>query len=372
MVNWTKKTPLFNEPRRSKEIWIREYNGKTEEFPVELYLGKKTDLLKLKKSIINDLDEKIAYYRDSRKELYAQEDMEYVSSCPVTGISSEECTPVANIYGAQYVQSPDTGHVFVKFRPGHQAINNFYLNNVTYAATYTDKSAAESRLEAIAVPWCDWTLQVYEQNYGKKPKRILDVGSGAGHFVEACKRRGIEAQGIELSESSRNFSREIWGFELDGRDFNEVWQEYEGYDIVTFWGLLEHTPNPGMILKNAHKIVSKSPRGGMVIAKVPRWDSLSSAAQRLNPETIIRHIDPMGHIMLFTDASAAELYKRNGFNPCAAWYYGMDVYETFMQVRNRTKSEEVLSETGFFQVELQQFIDEAKFADGLVLVGLPE
>jgi 2-polyprenyl-3-methyl-5-hydroxy-6-metoxy-1,4-benzoquinol methylase len=371
MVNWTKKTPLHIQKERSQEVWIREADEGIEEYPMDLYLGKKTDLLKLKKSIVSDLDSKIEYYRQSRKELYGGKDMEYVSACPVTGISSEKCTPVANIYGAEYIQTPDTGHVYVKNRPGKTAINNFYLNNITYAATYTDKSAAESRLEAIAVPWCEWTIEVYEKQYGRKPKRILDVGSGAGHFVEACRRKGLKANGIELSESSRNFSQEIWGIELDGRDFNEVWKEYEGYDIVTFWGLLEHTPNPGEIVRNAHNIVSKSENGGMVISKLPRWDSLSSAAQRLNPDTIIRHIDPMGHIMLFTDSSAAELYRLNGFAPTKAWYYGMDVYETLMQVRNATGANIVLSETGTFQVELQQFIDDATFADGLVLVGVP-
>ena len=109
----------------------------------------------------------------------------------------------------------------------------------------------------------------------------------------------------------------------------------------------------------------------MVISKLPRWDSLSSAAQRLNPETIIRHIDPMGHIMLFTDASAAEMYYRHNFKPTAAWYYGMDVYETLMQIGNGTGNYDALINTKDLQVELQQFIDEARFSDGLTLVGIP-
>ena len=90
--------------------------------------------------------------KKSRKELYAGEG-EYVEKCPVSGIPTEETTEIADIYGAKYVQTPDTGHVYVKNRPTQNTIHDFYLNNVTYAATYTDKSAAESRLNAIAVPW---------------------------------------------------------------------------------------------------------------------------------------------------------------------------------------------------------------------------
>lgn len=370
MSKWIKQSSLSGDGDKSKETWIRKDNGSYQEFEVDLYLGKKTNLLNLKKNIVENIKSKVEYYNKSRKELYAGE-QETVGECPITGIATEEATEVANIYGARYVQTPDTGHVYVKNRPSSKTIHDFYLNNVTYAATYTDKKAAESRLNAIAVPWVEWTIQVYEKQYGKKPERILDVGSGAGHFVEACRRAGMKADGVELSESSRDFAKEIWGFEMDSRDFIEAAVDYEGYDIVTFWGLLEHTPNPGRILDAAYQVVSKSENGGMVISKLPRWDSLSSAAQRLNPETIIRHIDPMGHIMLFTDASAAELYYLHQFKPVAAWYYGMDVYETLMQIGNSTGDYKALVNTGEMQMELQQFVDEARFSDGLTIVGVP-
>lgn len=374
MLKWQKLTSLNQQGEQDTETWIRNEKGDSESYDLDIYLGKKTDLLGLKKNIVEKIKTNLEYYSETRKKLYSgtEEDKEYVDSCPVSGISSEETTAVANIYGAEYIQTPDTGHVYVKYRPSKSSINDFYLNDVTYAATYTDKASAESRLNAIAVPWLEWTKEVYKKQYGKYPERILDIGSGAGHFVEACRRDGIQADGIELSESSRDFAKEIWGFEMDDRDFTQVTGDYEGYDIVTFWGLLEHTPNPGKILDAAYDVVSKSKNGGMVISKIPRWLSLSSAAQRLNPETIIRHIDPMGHIMLFTDASAAELYVRSKFSPVAAWYYGMDVYETLMQVGNKTGDYTSLTETGEMQVELQQFVDESRFADGLTLVGIPK
>lgn len=369
-MRWDKITPLSLDTDKSKETWVRIDDGKSETFEVDLYLGKKTDLLNLKKDIVQSIKDKLKYYSESRVKLY-QGDKELVATCPVTEIATEKATPVANIYGAEYVQTPDTGHVYVKYRPTKKAINDFYLNDVTYAATYTNKASAESRLNAIAVPWRDWVVKVFEKQYGRKPQKILDVGSGAGHFVEACRRAGMEAEGIELSESSRKFAEEIWGFELDGRDFVEVKDEYKDYDVVTFWGLLEHTPNPAKILRAAYDVVGGSKGNGMVISKVPRWNSLSSASQVLNPETIIRHIDPMGHIMLFTDASTAELYYRCGFKPTAAWYYGMDVYETLMQIGNITDDYKSLVETKEFQIELQQYIDEMRFSDGLTLVGIP-
>lgn len=370
-MKWYREEPMSEYGNTKNEKWIRESEEK-ESFEVKTYLGKKTNLLALKKNIVDDIPKQLAYYKESREDIYSLDNTEKVAICPVCRTSSDEAVSKSSIYGADYSQCPSCTHVYVRRRPTKSAIEGFYLNNVTYAATYTDKKSAESRLNAIAVPWVEWTIQVYKEKYGKEPASILDVGSGAGHFVEACRRKGMKADGIELSESSRKFSKEIWGVELDGRDFIEAGIDYEGYDIVTFWGLLEHTPNPGKILDTAYEIVSKSKNGGMVISKVPRWDSLSSASQRENTETIIRHLDPMGHIMCFTDASAAELYYRSNFVPTAAWYYGMDVYETFMQVGNATKNYDNFVQTGELQMELQQFVDEMKFSDGLTLVGVPK
>ncbi|HYW96772.1 MAG TPA: class I SAM-dependent methyltransferase, partial [Bacteroidales bacterium] len=321
-----------------KESWIRASDGEQEAFEVEIYKGKKTNLLALKKNIVENITKQLDYYSESRQKLYKDSEMEDVVECPVCGESSDSTQHKVTIYGANYVQCNTCSHVYVIKRPSKKSINDFYLNDVTYATTYTDKKSAETRLNSIAVPWAKWMIALYEKKYGRKPKKVLDVGSGAGHFVEACRREGIEAYGIELSESSREFSRNIWGIELDGRDFNEVATEYEGADIVTFWGLLEHTPNPSQLLQRAYQITSRSQQGGMVISKLPRWDSLSSAIQRLSSDTIIRHLDPMGHIMAFTDASASEIYYRNKFVPVAAWYYGMDVYETLMQIGNKTGS----------------------------------
>jgi 2-polyprenyl-3-methyl-5-hydroxy-6-metoxy-1,4-benzoquinol methylase len=371
MMKWYKKTDLNINRERNREIWIREENNHTEDFEVELYLGKKTNLVGLKKNIIDSIKEQLKYYRSSRAKLYEKDNLEYVPECPVTGIDTASTKPVVNIYGAEYVQTPDTGHVYVKYRPKSAAIENFYLNDVTYAATYTNRDKANVRLKAIAEPWCQWMMDVFYNQYGRKPKSVLDVGSGAGHFVRACLDNGLKAKGIELNESSRDFAKKIWGIELDGRDFLKVFEEYKGCEIVTFWGLLEHTPFPSKILKGAHAVISEA-NAGMVISKVPRWDALGTAAQMLNSTTIIRHLDPMGHIMIFSDASAAEIYYRNQLKPISAWYYGMDVYETLMQIGNQLNTYDPLIKLNDFQINLQQFVDDARMSDGLTLVGIPK
>ncbi len=371
-MKWYRKDSLsLKQQASSQELWIREDQDLLQNFHVDTYLGKKTDLLKLKKNVVSNIKETLEYFAKTRSEVYSHASPQMVELCPVCDTSSEHTEARVEIYGAKYVQCKRCSHCYVINRPNPTAIHNFYLSDVNYAATYTDKSAAESRLQAIAVPWRDWMVRVFEKYYGRKPTKVLDVGSGAGHFVEACRRSGIQADGIELSEASRQFSRDIWGFELDGNDYTKVYENYLGYDVVTFWGLLEHTPNPKELLRVTKKIFDAG-NTGMVIAKLPRWDSLSAFIQGIKTDSIVRHLDPMGHISCYSDESAAELYFRTDFYPIAAWYYGMDVYELLMQLGHLLDDYDVLNNTSEIQLMLQQRMDEAKLSDGLTIVGVPK
>jgi 2-polyprenyl-3-methyl-5-hydroxy-6-metoxy-1,4-benzoquinol methylase len=366
---WKKLAALDQAEEARQETWFRMEEGKEESFDVSILKGKKTDLLSLKKDVVGSIKTQVERFRESRTRLYAAPDHERVASCPVCEASSTDTREGKTIYGAHYRQCNVCSHVYVVNRPSRKTISNFYLSDVNYASTYTNKTAAESRLNAIAKPWLDWTQQIFQQAYGRLPRSVLDVGSGAGHFVEACRRAGMTANGVELSESSRTFAREVWGFELDGGDFCEVHEKYTNVDIVTFWGLLEHTPNPSELVACARKILCKD--GGMIIAKLPRWHSISSAAQKLYSESVIRHLDPMGHIMAFTDSSAAEMFHRCGLRPSHAWYYGMDIYEMLMQMSVAKDEFSVFVGSGPEQVELQQAIDNGTLSDGLTIAVVP-
>ena len=369
-MEWYRREALSPmQKNTSRETWIR-HDGSEQAFPVKTFLGKKTNLLKLKKNVVENITEQLTYFKRTRTEVYSQPDKTPVTSCPVCGTTSEEANYQVTIYEAKYVTCPHCTHAYVINRPSPNALHEFYLSDVNYAATYTDKASAESRLNAIAVPWRDWMVQLYQDLHGKPPQKILDVGSGAGHFVEACRRNGMQANGIELSESSREFAKNIWGIEMDARDFTKVDHDYQRYDVITFWGLLEHTPNPKDLLAAAQRIFADNPHA-MIIAKLPRWHSLSGFIQNICNDTIVRHLDPMGHISCYTDASAAELYYQSGFSPVAAWYYGMDVYELMMQISHHINQYNPLLETGEIQMELQQKLDEVKLSDGLTLVGTP-
>jgi len=294
---------------------------------------------------------------------------ERVEQCPICGTDSARSQPRLSVYGAHYHQCPECSHCFVLNRPTAASLQDFYSGDAQYAATYTDNRAAETRVQQVAVPKVAWTVHHFERLYGRKPRYILDVGAGGGHFVYACKQMGLEARGIELSEASREFCRKHFGFELDAADFAREWPAFSGAEVVTFWGVLEHVPDPMSLLRAARQLLAEAEQ--LIIAEVPRWISFSTAVQSAFPDSVVRHLDPLGHIHCFTDSSIATAFEQAGFGPVAAWYFGMDGYELTMQIAHLLNDRRVVSILGKHIADLQHIIDQGQLSDEIVLAGKP-
>jgi hypothetical protein len=75
-----------------------------------------------------------------------------------------------------------------------------------------------------------------------QPRRLADIGAGAGSFVRAARDQGLDAVGIERSHSARQRAAEFYGVELD--------EHLTGtYDVITLWDVIEHLRDPiGMLV----------------------------------------------------------------------------------------------------------------------------
>jgi SAM-dependent methyltransferase len=81
---------------------------------------------------------------------------------------------------------------------------------------------------------------------------VLDVGAGDGTLVDALRRRGREALGLERVESGPGVTAGEVG-ELSGQ-----------WAAVVFWHSLEHLPDPGTALADAAALLA--PRGVLILA----------------------------------------------------------------------------------------------------------
>ncbi|MEC9072793.1 MAG: class I SAM-dependent methyltransferase, partial [Myxococcota bacterium] len=233
---------------------------------------------------------------------------------------------------------------------------------------YTDVEKAMQRVRGIAEPRVRWMTAVYEETYGRKPRTILDVGAGGGHFVRACLDAGYEAKGLEVSEPSRVFARNHFEIELLSEDFTNPAFDAGRPDIITFWGVIEHVTDPASLVEATARHLSEE---GIVIAGVPKFNSVDTMIQTLCNDTVVRHLDPLGHINCFSENSLLTLFDRFAFDPASVWYFGMDAYEVLVQCGLRSE------DPGFFErikaaiPLLQQAIDRAALSDEVTLALRP-
>jgi SAM-dependent methyltransferase len=94
--------------------------------------------------------------------------------------------------------------------------------------------------------------------------RVLDVGAGDGTLLDALRRAGRDAIGLELV-STREDIRAADITELDERDLA----------AIVFWHSLEHLPRPAMALASA---TEKLKPGGVLVIAVPNSDSIQAHA----------------------------------------------------------------------------------------------
>jgi SAM-dependent methyltransferase len=126
------------------------------------------------------------------------------------------------------------------------------------------------------------------------PGPVLDVGAGDGTLLDALRRRGREAVGLELVSTRPD---------VRAADIADV--EERGFAAIVFWHSLEHLPHPSAALAGAAERLA--PRGVLVVA-LPnagslqarlfgeRWFALDLPRHlvHLPASTLLRRLDELG------------------------------------------------------------------------------
>jgi 2-polyprenyl-3-methyl-5-hydroxy-6-metoxy-1,4-benzoquinol methylase len=363
-LDWRRIAPLSVDDDRGRERWI-DPDGR--ELELHATYGNPLDIVALKSNIVSDFRGKIDAIRESRTALYTGDRMESVEECPACEASTADAAHRCSIYEARYNQCARCGHAFVNPRPTTDACEEFYAESAQYSSTYTDIPSAMQRVAQIGMPRVRWMTETFERRFGRKPERVLDVGAGGGHFVRACRDVGLEAEGVEISESSRAFARDHFDIELLAHDFTTDF-DFGEPDVITFWGVLEHVTSPSSFVRAAARRLKAD---GMIAAAVPRWNCLDTATQSVFSDSVVRFLDPLGHIHIFSDRSLAHLFSRFELDPIAVWYFGMDAYELLMQCGLRSEDPTTFDRVKAAIPTLQTAIDRAVLSDEIALAVVP-
>jgi len=193
------------------------------------------------------------------------------------------------------------GIVYVDPRPTDEALTALYDQDFYFSTGWSYEALASLVIECIQS-----RRRRRVERYVRRG-RLLDIGSGDGHFVHHMARHGWEATGIDFSPSALEFARRIHS---GGRFLCGTLDDYVfppgRLDLITLWQVLEHIGEPRPLLQRCHDLLK---RGGLLVASVPNIDGLSS---RLTGERWWG-LDVPRHLVHYSPATLERLLEQAGF-----------------------------------------------------------
>lgn len=139
----------------------------------------------------------------------------------------------------------------------------------------------------------------------KYPGVLLDVGSGAGDFLDYTEKRGWNAHGVEPDEEAcleqKKLGLKVYDGELTNVEFDSSF-----FDVVTFWAVLEHVPDPVETLQKANRVLRD---GGAVVIQVPDFNSI----ERLVFGSKWYGLDTPRHLYHYTPGTLRQMLEKTGF-----------------------------------------------------------
>jgi len=151
----------------------------------------------------------------------------------------------------------------------------------------------------------------FEELLDKNNRRILDIGSGPGLFLNRGKERGWEVTGIEPSKQAFEYSSKELGLNIFNMFLNESTKdELETFNVIHMSEVLEHIPGAEELLNIAYE---KLTHGGLICVVVPNDYNPFQYTLRDACDFDPWWVAPPHHINYFNFESLTRLLEKVGF-----------------------------------------------------------
>lgn len=144
--------------------------------------------------------------------------------------------------------------------------------------------------------------------------RLLDVGASSGAWLELAERHGARATGVEVGTTTAAAARER-GLDMRSGTLEQVLPEFadEHFDLITYWDVLEHLPDPLTELEIARGLLAP---GGRIAATFPNVEGLyPRLTYRLfgRRAGVWEYPELPVHLYDFSPRTAARMLERAGY-----------------------------------------------------------
>ena len=136
--------------------------------------------------------------------------------------------------------------------------------------------------------------------------RLLDVGCGAGFFLEAARQRGYEISGVDLSPVPAEYVQRRLGLNVSVGSLYDYAAPSMSFDTVTMFQTIEHDPHPSELCKELLRILRP---GGVLMVTTPAADGF--VARAMGKRWFgYRNVE---HVSFFSRSSLGYALKQAGF-----------------------------------------------------------
>lgn len=208
------------------------------------------------------------------------------------------------------VVCPSCGQVFVSPRLSEQGRAKLYSQPEYFEGrVYGDETKRFDLADTLQRTWTDGRLDLIERaSRRSSSKRMLEVGCAYGLFLARARERGWEVAGQEYSTTAVERVRETLGIDVRDGQLEDAGFEDNSFDVVCFWDVLEHVPDPGSFLATVARITRP---GGVVALSCPYVSSLPARMLGTKWWTL----KPWEHIWHFTPRTLARALTEAGLRP---------------------------------------------------------
>ena len=148
--------------------------------------------------------------------------------------------------------------------------------------------------------------------------RLLDIGTGYGYFLAACRKEGYEEMGLDISGWAAQYAIKKLGIPITIGQMDSVTFPSHSFDIITMWHFLEHTPDPHLTLQKSKTWLKED---GILVIDVPNYEGTD--AKHKWQEWVGWSLPY--HFWHFTFESLTQLLHRHGFRVIKSKDYHSDV-----------------------------------------------
>lgn len=210
--------------------------------------------------------------------------------------------------GWQLVRCATCRLVFVANPPTDEQRAHIY----SFASGYHEELGDDAASIAFHLREAQRNLETLSR-YRRAPGRLLDIGCSSGLFLNAARTAGWQVRGLEYSADSAQMARVNFGLDVVTGELVPGAFAAESFDVVTLWDVLEHVPDPKLVLQRIRPLLAP---GGLLVVKTPNVDGLYPRISYRFARAVgfWGHPEPPGHLFQFSIDTLSGLVRSIGYS----------------------------------------------------------